>query len=441
MNDEASFEHPDNPPDYLSGQMVLRVRPDAVWPHLADSGATQQAARELPEAVTGPLDYLRRNAGLSDIDPVTVTPPALTGASGGGLAAQRLAIAASVTETDIQALAGFSIARVSARRLTRELVRHVARADAIEVFERVPARWLTASPSSPDPMRNLQWGLRAIDWFYANPPDASGVRVGVIDSGIDSDHPTFAGLKITYDQARKGKLDVVGHGTHVAGTIAALVDDDDGIAGMARPQLAVWKVLPNEPQTGKQFYIEPKPYIAALTAAAEARLDVLNLSLAGSKESESVEPDAICALIDADVNVVAATGNGYLKGDPKMYPACYDGVFAVGSIAEDGTHSSFSGTGPYIDLVAPGSNVLSVLPMRRSKHRPKRRLDVLSGTSMAAAHVSGALALLAAKHPDWTAAERAERLRRTARKLPGMRGREWTREYGFGLLDVHAALS
>jgi subtilisin family serine protease len=266
------------------------------------------------------------------------------------------------------------------------------------------------------------------------------VRVGVIDSGIDVGHPTFAGLDIAYDYARKGKTDVVGHGTHVAGTIAALVDDASGVAGMVRPQLAVWKVLPNEPQDGKYFYIEPKPYIAALTAAAEAGLTVLNLSLAGEKESDSVEPGLIRALIDADVNVVAASGNGYLKGNPKIYPASYEGVLAVGSIAENGERSAFSGTGPYVDLLAPGSNVLSVMPMRSSRHRSERKLDVLSGTSMAAAHVSGALALLAAKHPNWTAAKRADRLRETARKLPAMRGRQWTREHGFGLLDVRTAL-
>lgn len=124
-----------------------------------------------------------------------------------------------------------------------------------------------------------------------------------------------------------------------------------------------------------------------------------------------------------------------------MYPAAYDGVVAVGSLAEDGSRSAFSGTGPYIDLVAPGSNVLSVAPRRRSKYRDKRQLDVQSGTSMAAAHVSAALGLLAARHPDWTAADRVERLRQTATKLPGMGTRSWTKEYGFGLLNVRAALS
>lgn len=441
MNDAPSFEQPDDPPDYLPGQVLLRVQPEAVGASASGAAATARTAEELPDAVIEPLDYLRRNAGLRELEPLAVGATSVTRAGGTSRAAHLHALAASVTETTSPALVGFSLAYLPRRRLTRELVRHVAAAKAIDVFERVPTRWLTAAPGCADPLRNLQWGLRAIGWFNAPPPEASDVRVGVIDSGLDRRHPAFHGIDVTYYACGKGTTDVVGHGTHVTGTIAAMVDDEAGVAGIARPRLAVWKVTPNKPQVARQFYIDAKPYIGALAAAAEMGLAVVNLSLTGTTPSETVEPERIQALLDADVNVVAASGNGYLKGNPTMYPACYDGVLAVGSIGEDGSRSEFSGTAPYVDLVAPGSNILSVQPTRRSPYREKRTLDVLSGTSMAAAHVTGALALLASSHPDWTAADRAECLRRTARKLPAMRGSERTREYGFGLLDIPAALS
>jgi subtilisin family serine protease len=134
-------------------------------------------------------------------------------------------------------------------------------------------------------------------------------------------------------------------------------------------------------------------------------------------------------------------GNAYTKGNPTMYPGCYHSVFAVGSIAEDRVRSEFSNTGGHIDLCAPGSNVLSTFPTRRAPpHRTKRGYAALSGTSMATAHVSGAAALVAAKHPDWSAGDIAEHLRATARRLPEMGKKKHTPQYGAGLLDLAAAL-
>lgn len=444
MSDTATFEHPDDPPEYLPGQVVLRVRPEAIRAHVSDyvdTMLTLGVAEQLPDAVTEPLDYLHRNAGLESIEPLPSSQhPALLEPGLSVPQQSRLAVMASVMEADFPASEGISIGRMPEKYLTNDLVRHVNQAAAIDIFEPVPARWLTASPTAANPARNLQWGSRAIGWFDSELPDTSGVRVGIIDSGIDHGHAAFAGLAMDYTHEGTAEDDILGHGTHVAGTIAAAVDDAAGIAGMAQPQLSVWKVLPDTPQDSGRFYIEGEAYVDALYAAVDSKPAVVNMSFAGSAPSTDFEPGAIQELIEAGVNVVASTGNGFEKDDPVMYPAAYDDVIAVGSIAEDVSHSAFSGTGPYIDLVAPGSNVLSVAPMQASKYRKKRYLDVQSGTSMAAAHVSAALVLLAAKHPDWTAAERADRLRKTAKKLPQMSGHEWTEKYGFGLLDVRAAL-
>lgn len=441
MPDLPTYEHPDDASGYLPGEFILRVHPDAVRPHLGVDRpqlVSTHAVQALPDSVVEPIAYLRRNAGLMQFGPALSVKPAIAGL--GWPSRFRQSVAASVLQTDLAPFAGLTIGRLPQRNLTSKLLRDVGAARAIDRFERVPKRWLT-STAAVDPERNLQWGLRAIRWFRADLPDASGIRVGLIDSGIDRGHPAFEGLAVDYSPSRFGPTDVVGHGTHVAGLVGSLTDNESGITGMARPTLSVWKVLPNEPNDAGRFVIVARPYLDALYEAATANLTVLNLSLAGIKPADSVEQDAIAAVRATGANVVAAMGNGHEKGNPTMYPASYDGVFAVGSMREDGHRSTFSGVARYIDLVAPGSNVLSVVPRRRSKHRSRRVLDVQSGTSMATAYASGALALLAAERPELSNAEREERLRITAHKLRAMRGRAWTQEHGYGLLDVRAALS
>ena len=91
--------------------------------------------------------------------------------------------------------------------------------------------------------------------------------------------------------------------------------------------------------------------------------------------------------------------------------------------------------------MAPGSHILSTVPTRKSVARAECGYVAWNGTSMAAPHVTAAAALVAAANPSWGPADVAKHLRATAAKLPAMRGRDWTREYGSGLLDLKAALT
>jgi subtilisin family serine protease len=288
-------------------------------------------------------------------------------------------------------------------------------------------------------MENLQWGLRAIGWFAATKPDASHLTVGILDTGIDRNHPDLAGVKVNYEHPGTRAEDIVGHGTHVAGIVAAETNNGVGIAGVASCALHSWKVFGDKPYEG-EYYVDPDLFPDALRAASVSGLSVVNMSLGGSQSSRA-EQLLIRRLVDRGVVVVAAMGNEYEEGNPTEYPAAYDGVLAVGAIAENRQRSYFSNTGRHIGICAPGSNIFSTLPRRKSSYRTEQLYASWSGTSMATPHVAAAAALVAAADPSKGPAEIVAHLREKASTLPAMRSKPRTNEYGDGLLDLKRALS
>ena len=113
---------------------------------------------------------------------------------------------------------------------------------------------------------------------------------------------------------------------------------------------------------------------------------------------------------------------------------------AVGSIAEAGRRSSFSNTGKHIDIVAPGSHILSTLPRRGNDYRDETDYAAWSGTSMATPHVAAAAALLRARSSTLQPDVIRDRLVESTTKLTGMRHRKWTQSYGHGLLNLKEVL-
>lgn len=180
-------------------------------------------------------------------------------------------------------------------------------------------------------------------------------------------------------------------------------------------------------------------YQRALNDARTQGAQVLNLSIGGTVFTRT-EEILIRRLVDNDCVVVAAMGNEYERGNPVEYPAAYTGVIAVGAMNEANRRAAFSNSGPHISLVAPGTNILSTLPMRKSDYRNEEETEygAWSGTSMATPHVAGAVALLRAKEPNLTVEEIGDRLRSKAAKLPGMRAAKKTAQLGWGLLDLSA---
>jgi subtilisin family serine protease len=432
--------------DVLPGQFFVRVHPGAIRPHVptrtrAAFGTSRMAfttatADAVPEAVAEPLEYLRKHTGLTNVRPLfeDAGRGRVSRAGVDDPERERLALAASVVTQEDDDIAGLTIAEMDPKA-DIQAIAHAAAANAIDYIEPVPVRWLAAV----DPMQNVQWGLRAISWFDAERPDASNVSVGILDTGIDAGHPDLANVDITYEHPGTRAEDIVGHGTHVAGIVGAETNNGVGIAGVARCAIHMWKIFPDE-QVDGEYYVDADVIADALRAGAESGLSALNMSIGGTRSS-SIEQVLIRRLIARGVVVVAAMGNEFQDGNPIEYPAAYDGVLAVGALAENRERSDFSNTGRHIGICAPGSNILSTLPRRRSSFRSERLYASWSGTSMATPHVTAAAALVAAKEPALSPSDIVERLCSTAATLSAMRGRTRTNEYGAGLLDLERALS
>ena len=214
---------------------------------------------------------------------------------------------------------------------------------------------------------------------------------------------------------------VIGHGTLVAGVAAATTNNGIGIAG------AAWNasVLPVKVLDSRGFGTDSQ-VAAGIVWAADHGADVINLSL-GGPTSGQVLCDAVAYAQSQDVLVVASAGNG--SNGRLNYPAACPNVVAVSATDANGDFASFSSYGPDVGLAAPG---ISVTSTRNDNH-----YGTESGTSLAAPMVSGVASLVIAQHPEWSAAQVAQRLEETAQDR-GPRGVDVY--YGHGLLDAYAAL-
>jgi serine protease len=185
--------------------------------------------------------------------------------------------------------------------------------------------------------------------------DGEGVSVGVLDTGVGPHPDLEVAGGYNFVANTEEYADDVGHGTHVAGTIAAS-QNGIGLVGIApKVQLYALKVL-NERGTGRTSNI-----IAGLQWAIDHHLQVLNMSF-GSSQSSQAEQRAIQAAAHAGIVMVAASGN---EGTSVSYPAAYPEVIAVGAVDRRGVLAPFSNRGPRLGFVAPGVNILSTVPEDR----------------------------------------------------------------------------
>lgn len=279
---------------------------------------------------------------------------------------------------------------------------------------------------TPDPLREQQWGLTrlAAETVWAG-GDATGQVVAVVDTGVDATHPDLAGVVrsgIDLVGRGNGTTDPNGHGTHVAGVVAAVSGNGVGGAGLAQgASLLPVRALDS---TGSGY---DSDVAEGLVWAVDHGADVANLSL-GGEEPSAVLTAAIDYALSKGVTVVAAAGNLGADGDPVLYPAATPGVLAVGAVDSALVRPSFSSTGAHLSLAAPGVGILSTVP--GGGHQS------WSGTSMAAPFVAAAVAVLAAGEPGLTPAELGGRLRATADDL-GDPGHDSL--HGAGMVDLVAA--
>ncbi|MCS0674085.1 S8 family peptidase [Cytobacillus firmus] len=222
-----------------------------------------------------------------------------------------------------------------------------------------------------------------------NETKGKGIKIAVLDTGCDLSHADLkdritGGRNFTDDDNSDPNIfkDYNGHGTHVAGTIAAH-ENDAGVIGVApEADLLIVKVL-NKDGSGQYEWI-----INGIHYAIEQNADIISMSLGGPADVPELH-DAIKAAVKKNILVVCAAGNegdGDDSTDEFAYPGCYNEVISVGAINLERDSSEFTNSHNEIDLVAPGEEILSTFL--------NGKYATLSGTSMAAPHVSGALALI-----------------------------------------------
>jgi type VII secretion-associated serine protease mycosin len=282
-----------------------------------------------------------------------------------------------------------------------------------------------------DTARDDQWQLARLGaptaWRVAT---GQGVTVAVIDSGVDATHPDLAGQVLMGNDfvmpGGDGRLDPVGHGTTVAGLIAARNDDGDGVVGLAPGA----KILPVRVLDEDNRYDDALIVAKAVRWAVDEGVQVINLSLGGAGESP-----ALAAALDyafaKDVVVVACTGN-IAPANPLdvWYPAREPGVIAVAGLDRQGDGlwpGSITGTATV--LAAPASGLVGARPDGFWR---------VQGTSFAAPLVSATAALVRSRWPDMKAGDVVSRMLSTARDL-GTPGRD--ARFGFGAVDPVAALT
>jgi type VII secretion-associated serine protease mycosin len=236
--------------------------------------------------------------------------------------------------------------------------------------------------------------------------EGAGITVGVVDSGVDASPPqlagrVLAGIDVVNAGGGPANTDCYGHGTFVAGIIAAAPAAGAGFAGVA-PQAVILPVrAANDANSGSAAALA-----TGIRAAVDGGARVINVS-ASTDVPAPLLTDAVQYAEAHDVVVVAAAANGAQQGDPVTYPASYPTALAVGAIDSTGALANFSETGNYLDLVAPGENVVSIGPGGGGQWQG-------SGTSYAAPFVAGIAALVRAYHPKLSAAQVRHRLEATA---------------------------
>jgi len=326
-------------------------------------------------------------------------------------------------------------------------------------------RRLAFAPTDPFFVR--QWHLGAVQAFDAWPqrPTLPGMRVAVIDSGIDAGHPEFVG-RIAAAQSFVGGTvrDNHGHGTFIAGLIAASLNNGEGIAGMAFPaQLLVAKVVRSD------GVVPLDAEARAIRWAVDNHARVINLSLGGVRDPldpgrdsfSPLEASAVEYAVRKGVVVVASVGNGDQAPEQPWryasYPAALPHVLGVSAVARDGSVPAFSNRDPlYNDIAAPGDELFSTLPRSLTALRPTCEAQGYSdcgppeyrrpqGTSFAAAIASAGAVLVRAAWPDLRREQIVGLIQRSATDMTqetGCRrctdGRDATT--GWGRLSVAAAV-
>lgn len=249
-----------------------------------------------------------------------------------------------------------------------------------------------------------------------------GVNIAILDSGIDSSHKdlkikggvSFIGSKNDYN-------DSTGHGTHVAGIIGAKIKEGR-INGIA-PQANIYAVkLLNNHNSGKNSNL-----LSAVEWCLEKKMNIIHMSISSNKKSKAVEVSLQIAYKKGVLMIASAGNQGFYLTESITYPGAYSTVIAVGSVNKNNERSLFSSVGSELEIMAPGESIYSTEPHNKYGYR--------DGTSMAAPHVTGIIALLIEKYPRLKNDEIRTLIRENSTKL----GEPFL--YGNGLINADKLLN
>lgn len=229
--------------------------------------------------------------------------------------------------------------------------------------------------------------------FWEKGIEGKGVNIAVIDSGCNKNHPELSeniidGFNFTEDDNgdTNNITDYLGHGTHTAGIIAG--QNKTHIIGVApKANLVILKVIGKDGRGNYDSLVRAINFAVAWQGKNNEKIDVINLSLGGPNEDDRLL-EAIHTAIKSNITIVAAAGNsgdGNEQTNEILYPGFYEEVIQVSAIDQNKQPTSFSNTNLNIDFLAPGELIYSTHFESFAK---------LSGTSMAAPHATGAIALL-----------------------------------------------
>ena len=269
--------------------------------------------------------------------------------------------------------------------------------------------------------QEVPWGIERVKAISAHSiTKGTGIKVAILDTGIDMNHEDLKdNYKGGYNVISPGSppIDGHGHGTHVAGTIAAR-DNNLGVIGVA-PEADLYsiKVLTDD-GWGYWSWI-----VAGIEWCIENNMHVVNMSLGGSRDP-GIE-DIFNSAYQHGILLVAAAGNSGAGANTVVWPARYDSVIAVAAVDSADQRAWFSSTGPAVELAAPGVGVLSCVP--------GNNYEIHSGTSMACPHVVGSSALCWSLRTEMSNVDVRKWLQENALDL-GSLGRD--NSFGYGLVQI-----
>jgi subtilisin len=311
-----------------------------------------------------------------------------------------------------------------AAKIPERLVELLEQNPAVKYVEEDAVAYIVGHAAPPTPEYANSWGVDHIeaDTVHSAGNLGGGINIALIDTGINYNHPDLAAnYKGGYDFVNDDSdpMDDNNHGSHVAGTLAA-VRDGSGVVGVA-PSANIY-ALKVAGSDGRGSYSD---IVAALNWAASNDMHIASLSIGGTSSSTTLA-NAVKNAYDSGVLVVAAAGNA--GSSSILYPAAYEQAIAVGATDSLDKKASWSNYGAKIELVAPGVSIKSTVG--------SSGYDTYSGTSMATPHVSGVAALVWASGLATTNAGVRTALQSAVIDL-GASGRDIN--YGYGLIRADKA--